>query len=97
MSATEQMNEQTAAPQPELSAQTAEKLADNAESGIALLWESGLALNKAKMEMMYSDEKYNFRNTYKLLKDQDTLKGINMVLRTLQIMGSRIQRINSEP
>ena len=27
MSATEQMNEQTAAPQPELSAQTAEKLA----------------------------------------------------------------------
>ena len=131
MSATEQMNEQTAAPQPELSAQTAEKLAvlmqlnrfdnvidllslvsdlvdiigknevnklaDNAESGIALLWESGLALNKAKIEMMYSDEKYNFRNTYKLLKDQDTLKGINMVLRTLQIMGSRIQCINSEP
>lgn len=73
------------------------KLADNTESAIAQLWEGGLALNQAKMEMMYNDEKYNFRNTYKLLKDPETLKGIHMMLRTLQIMGSRVRRIDSEP
>ncbi|VEB74423.1 Uncharacterised protein [Providencia rustigianii] len=38
----------------------------------------------------------NFRSVYSLLKDPNTLRGISTVLRTLQIVGSRLSQSQGE-
>ncbi|MGJ7972939.1 hypothetical protein ACK2MR_04645 [Providencia hangzhouensis] len=69
---------------------TVEKLANSFEDILALVWEFGTAYNMAKMEEIYNSKNPNFRSVYALLKDPNTLRGISTVLRTLQIMGSRL-------
>ncbi|AWS52762.1 MULTISPECIES: hypothetical protein [Providencia] len=69
---------------------TVEKLANSFEDTLAPVWEFGTAYNMAKMEEIYNSKNPNFRSVYALLKDPNTLRGISTVLRTLQIMGSRL-------
>ena len=69
---------------------TVEKLANSFEDILAPVWEFGTAYNMAKMEEIYNSKNPNFRSVYALLKDPNTLRGISTVLRTLQIMGSRL-------
>ncbi|HGN1708055.1 TPA: hypothetical protein ACKRTE_003981 [Providencia rettgeri] len=69
---------------------TVEKLANSFEDTLAPVWELGTAYNMAKMEEIYNSKNPNFRSVYALLKDPNTLRGINIILRTLQIMGSRL-------
>lgn len=69
---------------------TVEKLANSFEDTLAPVWELGTAYNMAKMEERYNSKSPNFRSVYVLLKDPNTLRGISTVLRTLQIMGSRL-------
>lgn len=71
---------------------TVEKLANSFEDTLTPVWELGTAYNMAKMEAKYSDKTHNFRSVYSLLKDPDTLRGISTVLRTLQIVGSRLNK-----
>ncbi|WP_440590210.1 hypothetical protein [Providencia huaxiensis] len=69
---------------------TVEKLANSFEDTLSPIWEFGTAYNMAKMEEVYNSKNPNFRSVYALLKDPNTLRGISTVLRTLQIMGSRL-------
>jgi len=69
---------------------TVEKLANSFEDTLTPVWELGTAYNMAKMEAIYDNKDQSFRSVYSLLKDPNTLRGVSILLRTLQIMGSRI-------
>lgn len=75
-----------------LDAGTVEKLSNAFEDTLTPVWEFSTAYNMAKMEAVYDDKSHNFRSVYSLLKDPDTLRGISTVLRTLQIVGSRLSQ-----
>lgn len=75
---------------------TVEKLSNSFEDTLTPVWELGTAYNMAKMEAIYDDKTHNFRSVYSLLKDPNTLRGISILLRTLQIMGSRIPQSNEK-
>ncbi|HEM6843012.1 TPA: hypothetical protein U2I35_003668 [Providencia stuartii] len=75
---------------------TVEKLSNSFEDTLTPAWELGTAYNMAKMEAIYDDKTHNFRSVYSLLKDPNTLRGISILLRTLQIMGSRIPQSNEK-
>lgn len=67
-----------------------EKLAGVFESIVAVGWESGNALRMANTELQLNQEAINYRSLYSLFRDRDTLVGITLLLRTLQIIGQRI-------
>lgn len=67
-----------------------EKIANLFEDILVPVWELETAYNMAKMEAIYEDKKSNFRSVYSLLKDPNTLREISILLRTLQIIGSRL-------
>ncbi|MEY1578105.1 hypothetical protein AB7Z98_04420 [Providencia manganoxydans] len=75
---------------------TVEKLANSFEDTLSPVWELSTAYNMAKMESVYDDKKQNFRSVYSLLKDPNTLRGISILLKTLQIMGSRVPLSNEK-
>ncbi|EDU60576.1 hypothetical protein GKR72_00620 [Providencia stuartii] len=75
---------------------TVEKLSNSFEDTLTPVWELGTAYNMAKMEAIYDDKTHNFRSVYSLLKDPNTLRGISILLRTLQIMGSRMPQSNEK-
>ncbi|MBP6124163.1 MULTISPECIES: hypothetical protein [Providencia] len=75
---------------------TVEKLSNSFEDTLTPVWELGTAYNMAKMEALYDDKAPNFRSTYSLLKDPNTLRGISTVLRTLQIVGSRLSQAKED-
>lgn len=66
------------------------KIANLFEDILVPVWELETAYNMAKMEAIYEDKKSNFRSVYSLLKDPNTLREISILLRTLQIIGSRL-------
>ncbi len=67
-----------------------EKLSGVFEGVVSTTWEAGSALSMAHTELQFNQEKHTLRSTYALLKQPDTLRGIALVLRTLQIIGKRI-------
>lgn len=75
---------------------TVEKLANSFEDTLSPVWELSTAYNMVKMESEYDETKQNFRSVYSLLKDPNTLRGISILLRTLQIMGSRVPLSNEK-
>ncbi|MEQ4925115.1 hypothetical protein [Proteus hauseri] len=75
---------------------TVEKLSVAFEETMIPVWELSTAFNMAKKESVYQDKKYTLSSTFSLLKNPDTLKGLTIVLRTLQIIGENNQRAESE-
>lgn len=71
---------------------TVERLSNSFEDTLVPVWELGTAYNMAKMEGINDSKKPNLRSVYTLLKDPNTLRGISTVLRTLQIVGSRLSQ-----
>ncbi|EKT65529.1 hypothetical protein [Providencia burhodogranariea] len=69
---------------------TVEKVSNLFEDILTPVWELETAYNMARMEAINEDKVYNFRSIYSLFKDQNTLRGINLLLRTLQIVGARL-------
>lgn len=67
-----------------------EKLSGVFEGVLSASWEGGSAMSMAYTELQFNQDKHTLRSTYSLLKHPDTLKGIALVLRTLQIVGKRI-------
>ncbi|WP_145586328.1 hypothetical protein [Yersinia kristensenii] len=74
-----------------------EKLAGVFESIVAVGWESGNALRMANTELRLNQETVNYRSLYSLFRDRDTLVGITLLLRTLQIIGQRINATKISP
>ncbi|VEA62755.1 Uncharacterised protein [Serratia plymuthica] len=68
-----------------------EKLAGLFEGVVAAGWEGGMALRLAHTELQLDPPPANFRSLYALLRQPDTLLGLMLVLRTLQIIGGRIR------
>nr|WP_314267361.1 hypothetical protein [uncultured Moellerella sp.] len=68
---------------------TIEKLSNSFEDALVPIWEISTAYNMSKMEILHEERKYNFRTVYSLIKDPDTLKGVFLILRTLQIIGNK--------
>ena len=68
-----------------------EKLAGLFEGVVAAGWEGGMALRMAHTELQLDPPPANFRSLYALLRQPDTLLGLMLVLRTLQIIGGRIR------
>ena len=66
-----------------------EKLAGVFEGLVTLGWEGGTALQMAHSEMQLNPQPASFRALYALLKQPDTLLGLTLLLRTLQIIGQR--------
>ncbi|CRL65418.1 hypothetical protein [Proteus penneri] len=66
---------------------TVEKLSVAFEETLIPVWELSTAYNMAKKESLYQDKKYTLGSTFALLKNPDTLKGISIILRTVQIIG----------
>ncbi|CAI2437557.1 Uncharacterised protein [Serratia ficaria] len=66
-----------------------EKLAGVFEGLVTLGWEGGTALKMAHGELQLNPQAANFRALYALLRQPDTLLGLMLVLRTLQIIGQR--------
>ena len=73
---------------------TVEKLSVAFEETMIPVWELSTAFNMAKKEPIYQDKKYTLGSTFSLLKNPDTLKGLTIVLRTLQIIGENNQKID---
>lgn len=73
---------------------TIEKISVAFEEALIPVWELSTALNMAKKESLYQDKKYTLGSTFSLLKNPDTLKGITIVLRTLQIIGENNRKID---
>lgn len=69
---------------------TVEKLANLFENILIPVWELETAYNMARMEAIYENKTYNFRSVYHLFKDPNTLRGISILLRTLQVIGSKL-------
>ncbi|MBU4681006.1 hypothetical protein KC222_03145 [Cedecea davisae] len=76
-----------------------EKLAGVFEGVVAAGWEGGTALKMAHTELQLGDPQPSYRAVYALLRQPDTLLGVMLVLRTLQIIGQRIRTssITDEP
>ncbi|HFQ6826279.1 TPA: hypothetical protein ACHSKR_000372 [Yersinia enterocolitica] len=74
-----------------------EKLAGVFEGVVAVCWESGNALRIANTELRLNQESVNYRSLYSLFRDRDTLVGITLLLRTLQIIGQRINATKISP
>ncbi|HEI6917371.1 TPA: hypothetical protein SK291_000439 [Yersinia enterocolitica] len=74
-----------------------EKLAGVFEGVVAVGWESGNALRIANTELRLNQESVNYRSLYSLFRDRDTLVGITLLLRTLQIIGQRINATKISP
>lgn len=72
---------------------TVEKLSVAFEETLIPVWELGTAYNMAKKESIYQDKKYTLGSTFALLRDPNTLKGISLILRTVQIIGENNQQI----
>lgn len=68
-----------------------EKLAGVFEDLVAAGWEGGMALKMAHTELQLDPPPANFRSVYALLRQPDTLLGLMLVLRTLQIIGQRMR------
>ncbi|CAI1617318.1 Uncharacterised protein [Serratia quinivorans] len=68
-----------------------EKLAGVFEGLVAAGWEGGMALKMAYTELQSDPSSANFRSLYALLRQPDTLLGLMLVLRTLQIIGQRVR------
>lgn len=66
---------------------TVEKLSVAFEETLIPVWELSTAYNMTKKESLYQDKKYTLGSTFALLKNPDTLKGISIILRTVQIIG----------
>ncbi|WP_262370305.1 hypothetical protein [Serratia marcescens] len=66
-----------------------EKLAGVFEGLVTIGWEGGTALQMARSELQLNPPPANFRAAYALLKHPDTLLGVMLLLRTLQIIGQR--------
>ncbi|CAI1948214.1 hypothetical protein [Serratia marcescens] len=66
-----------------------EKLAGVFEGLVTLGWEGGTALQMAHSELQLNSPPASFRALYALLKQPDTLLGLTLLLRTLQIIGKR--------
>lgn len=73
---------------------TVEKLSVAFEETMIPVWELSTAFNMAKKESIYQDKKCTLGSTFSLLKNPDTLKGLTIVLRTLQIIGENNQKID---
>ncbi|EKN6179095.1 hypothetical protein DVQ78_21245 [Yersinia enterocolitica] len=74
-----------------------EKLAGVFEGVVAVGWESGNALRIANTELRLNQESVNYRSLYSLFRDRDTLVGVTLLLRTLQIIGQRINATKISP
>ncbi|MEB6541316.1 hypothetical protein MXM81_19775 [Serratia plymuthica] len=74
-----------------------EKLAGLFEGVVAAGWEGGMALRMAHTEMQLDPPPANFRSLYALLRQPDTLLGLMLVLRTLQIIGGRMRMSTLPP
>lgn len=74
---------------------TVEKLSVAFEETLIPVWELSTAYNMAKKESIYQDKKYTLGSTFALLRNPDTLKGISIILRTVQIIGENNQRIEN--
>ncbi|NVC32134.1 hypothetical protein FE224_09635 [Serratia marcescens] len=68
-----------------------EKLAGVFEGLVTLGWEGGTALQMAHSELQLNPPPASFRALYALLKQPDTLLGLTLLLRTLQIIGRRMR------
>ncbi|MFT2789227.1 hypothetical protein ACMV5I_04040 [Serratia sp. T13T92] len=68
-----------------------EKLAGVFEGVVAAGWEGGMALKMAHSELQLNTSPVNYRSVYALLRQPDTLLGLMLVLRTLQIIGQRLR------
>ncbi|CAI1134845.1 hypothetical protein AB6825_19825 [Serratia proteamaculans] len=68
-----------------------EKLSGVFEGLVAAGWEGGMALKMAHTELQSDPSPANFRSLYALLRQPDTLLGLMLVLRTLQIIGQRVR------
>lgn len=68
-----------------------EKLSGVFEGLVAAGWEGGMALTMAHTELQLDPSPVNFRALYALLRQPDTLLGLMLVLRTLQIVGQRMR------
>ncbi|MNE36481.1 hypothetical protein D3C80_1302920 [compost metagenome] len=68
-----------------------EKLAGGFEGVVAAGWEGGMALKMAHSELQLNTSPANYRSVYALLRQPDTLLGLMLVLRTLQIIGQRLR------
>lgn len=68
-----------------------EKLSGVFEGLVAAGWEGGMALKMAHTELQSDPSPANFRSLYALLRQPDTLLGLMLLLRTLQIIGQRIR------
>lgn len=68
-----------------------EKLAGVFEGVVAAGWEGGMALKMAHSELQLNASTANYRSVYALLRQPDTLLGLMLVLRTLQIIGQRLR------
>lgn len=74
-----------------------EKLSGIFEGIVSVGWESGNALRMANTELRLNQETVNYRSLYSLFRDRDTLVGITLLLRTLQIIGQRINATKIPP
>ncbi|HEJ9096797.1 TPA: hypothetical protein ACOQZT_003819 [Serratia odorifera] len=68
-----------------------EKLAGLFEDLTALGWEGGMALKMAHSELQRDAPTASLRALYGVLRQPDTLLGLMLVLRTLQIIGQRMR------
>jgi hypothetical protein len=68
-----------------------EKFSGVFEGLVAAGWEGGMALKMAHTELQLDPPPANFRSLYALLRQPDTLLGLMLVLRTLQIIGQRMR------
>ncbi|MGQ8818839.1 hypothetical protein [Serratia sp. NA_13] len=68
-----------------------EKLSGVFEGLVTAGWEGGMALKMAHTELQSDPSPANFRSLYALLRQPDTLLGLMLVLRTLQIIGQRVR------
>jgi len=74
-----------------------EKLAGLFEGVVAAGWEGAMPLRMAHTEMQLDPPPANFRSLYALLRQPDTLLGLMLVLRTLQIIGGRMRMSTLPP
>ncbi|MCW2258042.1 uncharacterized protein YjgD (DUF1641 family) [Providencia alcalifaciens] len=75
---------------------TVEKVSNLFEDILTPVWELETAYNMARMEAINEDKVYNFRSIYSLFKDPNTLRGISLLLRALQIVGSRLPQYHEQ-
>lgn len=75
---------------------TVEKVSNLFEDILTPVWELETAYNMARMEAIYEDKVYNFRSIFSLFKDPNTLRGISLLLRTLQVVGSRLPQSHEQ-